>query len=573
MKTETGARMELQDDGSVFVHQVQPARNDTYSLVYQPESKGMVGLRLEALADSRLPHGGPGWGDTGNFVLTELTLHSAPSEGADRARRISLGNAVADFSQVAHWNGDIRGAIDGIGVTGWAVDPEFNKDHTAVFELAEEVGNGQAARLTVRLDHQHVNADRNLGRFRLSFTGDRATLQATRNLLELKASELVDCDVDLGKAYAQQGRTGEAAASFAEAAHMTADRAGKTRVIAAAVPLEGVLEKLSAHAAGDPQLQLELARHYAETGNASLADVVRQGARASLEEKLEKEPKNSVLAGDLADLLLETSATPWTVLRPIEMTSAGGATLTPRDDGSILAGGTNPAEDAYTLVSRPGLEQITAICLEALPDPTLPRGGPGRSDIGIYHLNELRAFSGGQPCALTNICVVYDEAQEFRKAIDGRIDATRGWSNYPRAGTQNTAIVATRLQRAPDDDLKIELIFSRAQWKQRNLGRFRLSVSGDPAIFAREQGRFAAMRLADPWARLAAAYHVSGNSGRSKHYANVTRPRLPPWATCSRPSRIGRGRSPNTARRSPTIRRTSTCRSNSPRSTPRWAMR
>ena len=33
---------------------------------------------------------------------------------------------------------------------------EFNSDHTAVFEIAEEVSDGQTTRLTVRLTHQHT---------------------------------------------------------------------------------------------------------------------------------------------------------------------------------------------------------------------------------------------------------------------------------------------------------------------------------------------------------------------------------------------------------------------------------
>ena len=78
MKAETGAKMELEKDGSVFVHQGQPATNDTYTLVFRTQLKGITGLRLEALADSRLPHGGPGWGENGNFVLSELTLDAAP---------------------------------------------------------------------------------------------------------------------------------------------------------------------------------------------------------------------------------------------------------------------------------------------------------------------------------------------------------------------------------------------------------------------------------------------------------------------------------------------------------------
>jgi tetratricopeptide (TPR) repeat protein len=75
--------------------------------------------------------------------------------------------------------------------------------------------------------------------------------------------------------------------------------------------------------------------------------------------------------------------------------------------------------------------------------------------------------------------------------------------------------------------LKIELSLSRARWTQHNLGRFRLSVSGDPAIFAHERYRFAAMAITPPWARLAAAYWVTGDQQaldrlRKNHPAAVT---------------------------------------------------
>ena len=103
MKTETGAKMELQKDGSVFVHQNQPAGNDTYSLVFQSELKGITGLRLEALADSRLPHGGPGWGENGNFVLNELTLQAASAASPEKARSIAATKRVGGFQPDECW--------------------------------------------------------------------------------------------------------------------------------------------------------------------------------------------------------------------------------------------------------------------------------------------------------------------------------------------------------------------------------------------------------------------------------------------------------------------------------------
>ena len=56
-------------------------------------------------------------------------------------------------------------------------------------------------------------------------------------------------------------------------------------------------------------------------------------------------------AGPLADVLLRTyqgASEHWQVLDVVEMESAGGATLTKLDDGSVLASGVNPDSDRYT---------------------------------------------------------------------------------------------------------------------------------------------------------------------------------------------------------------------------------
>src|SRR5581483_8860476 len=56
---------------------------------------------------------------------------------------------------------------------------------TAVFELAEAVGDGQATRLTVRLQHQHWDPSYVIGRFRLSVSADLVTLDRERKRLPL----------------------------------------------------------------------------------------------------------------------------------------------------------------------------------------------------------------------------------------------------------------------------------------------------------------------------------------------------------------------------------------------------
>ena len=90
-----------------------------------------------------------------------------------------------------------------------------------------------------------------------------------------------------------------------------------------------------------------------------------------------------------ATALVEVMLTPakWTVLKPTEMKSDGGATLTLLDDHSILAGGVNPPSDQYTVkFIVPERTVIQSIRLEALTHDSLPGQGPGRNSEGVFAL-------------------------------------------------------------------------------------------------------------------------------------------------------------------------------------------
>ena len=196
----------------------------------------------------------------------------------------------------------------------------------------------------------------------------------------------------------------------------------------------------------------KLARLLDEQGKAQLAGEARTRARALLERQLAAEHDNEAPASALADLLLvdlpPSDTTAWTTLKLIGMKSEGGATLALQNDGSILASGKNPDHEVYTLVARPGLEHISAIRLEALPDPSLPSNGPGRCPgCSNFHLNEMRVFSGSQRSTLTDIFVADNEAHDFRDVIDGKIDEMPGWGTYRTRGEKHAAIVATDLKR------------------------------------------------------------------------------------------------------------------------------
>jgi len=79
----------------------------------------------------------------------------------------------------------------------------------------------------------------------------------------------------------------------------------------------------------------------------------------------------------------------WVVLSPDEARSAGGATLKILPDSSILAQGTNPATDVYTIEATTELKDITGFRLEAIPDPSLPNQGAGRAADGNFVLGRF----------------------------------------------------------------------------------------------------------------------------------------------------------------------------------------
>jgi mono/diheme cytochrome c family protein len=80
----------------------------------------------------------------------------------------------------------------------------------------------------------------------------------------------------------------------------------------------------------------------------------------------------------------------WTTLKVVSATAKSGQPkLELLPDGSILASGGKSKTDTYTVVVETGEAGITAFRLEALPDESLPKKGPGR-DGGNFVLNELR---------------------------------------------------------------------------------------------------------------------------------------------------------------------------------------
>ena len=83
--------------------------------------------------------------------------------------------------------------------------------------------------------------------------------------------------------------------------------------------------------------------------------------------------------------------TGWKPLVPSTFTASSGATLTPLEDASVLASGTNAAKETYTIVAETGLQILDAVRLEALVHASLPQGGVSRGSNANFFLTGFEA--------------------------------------------------------------------------------------------------------------------------------------------------------------------------------------
>ncbi len=178
----------------------------------------------------------------------------------------------------------------------------------------------------------------------------------------------------------------------------------------------------------------------------------------------------------------------WSVLDPVEFSSAGGATLTKLDDKSLLAGGANPDQDTYVIKAHTALKGITAFRLEALADASLGGGGPGRVGHGNFVLSQFKVEAATptdtktlEPIALQRAAADFSQEQyAVAGALDDKPDT--GWAVMPQFNKNHTALfeVATAAQPALSGDGGTTLTFTlhfKSAHPQHIIGRLRLSAT------------------------------------------------------------------------------------------------
>jgi hypothetical protein len=182
----------------------------------------------------------------------------------------------------------------------------------------------------------------------------------------------------------------------------------------------------------------------------------------------------------------------WTVAIPGSVTSKNGATLTILEDGSVLASGKNPDTDVHEVTFKTPMANIGGMKLEALPDDSLPHGGPGRSeDSGNFVLTAI----DGQALSI-------DDSAKTQKIVFSGAEATyaqngfavsnvigkepkTGWAVDKAKDKKNlsaTFTLADPIRYAGGSTIHLKFHYESKKNKQHTMGHFRLSLASGPFL-------------------------------------------------------------------------------------------
>ena len=169
----------------------------------------------------------------------------------------------------------------------------------------------------------------------------------------------------------------------------------------------------------------------------------------------------------------------WTKLTPVSAAS-NLPLLSILDDGSILSSGDQSKRDVYDVGFANPLANITALRLEVMPDPGLPRNGPGRifyeGPFGDFFLSEVSLAADRRPVKLVQASQSFASGTGAMASLDG--NPQTGWSIDGGQGKPHVAVF--RFEKPIDRAARLDLTLLFEKYYAAGLGRFRVSVTDDP---------------------------------------------------------------------------------------------
>ncbi len=215
----------------------------------------------------------------------------------------------------------------------------------------------------------------------------------------------------------------------------------------------------------------------------------------------------------------------WKTLRLESAEATSGEELSILEDGSVVATGPLPDFAEYRLEGTFPDSTLTAIRLEALPDPQLPHGGPGRAPDGSFDVSRLwiRVRRAADPDRIESVPLL----APWTTHNDGRTDLTTvvkepeagervrsvGWLVAEPQGKRQLLVAELErpLQLASGDRIEVVILQSQDTW-MKTLGRLRIVGTSVPTPFTDPD------LSSQPWSGVSDRSLLSESQATFEHY-------------------------------------------------------
>ena len=187
----------------------------------------------------------------------------------------------------------------------------------------------------------------------------------------------------------------------------------------------------------------------------------------------------------------------WTAAKPAKVTANGDTVLSVRPDNSVLASGPNNTKGTFA-VDIPTRDRITGVRIDALPDPSLPQGGPGRAPNGNFVITEVKGQvinqdgTRGRTVKFTHATASFEQTVFAGDDIPGKrwgalhaIDNDAnlpylGWGILPDAGKAHAMVLGLSEPLTLPVGAMLRVIIENNHSTDHNIGCFRISTTAAP---------------------------------------------------------------------------------------------
>ena len=162
--------------------------------------------------------------------------------------------------------------------------------------------------------------------------------------------------------------------------------------------------------------------------------------------------------------------------------STGGATVEPADDYSYKFIGENPDQDTYVFQADISSKKIKSIVLEALPDASMTKNGPGRASNGNAVMSGIEVFISPQNSSqklekikLSNAIADYSQKGFPVKGL--LKNKSEGWAISGHEKHDKRTAVFELAKELPDNVKLTVKVHFKSPYAKHSFGRVRLNVS------------------------------------------------------------------------------------------------